>query len=59
MANQKRKYVLKGRRKFISINEEETILIKSAKDASFKAKRISSVLGITFKIIKEGELLEI
>jgi hypothetical protein len=42
-----------------STSKEERILIKSAEIASAKAKKISSVLGISYKIIKDGELLEI
>jgi uncharacterized protein YfeS len=56
MSYQKQK---KSSKESLSIIEEEKILIKSAEIAAAKAKKISSVLGISYKIIKDGELLEI
>lgn len=56
MSYQKKK---KSSKESLSIIEEEKILIKSAEIAAAKAKKISSVLGISYKIIKDGQLLEI
>jgi hypothetical protein len=50
---------MKEKIKHSSMNKEERILIKSAEIASAKAKKISSVLGISYKIIRDGELIEI
>jgi len=50
---------MKEKIKHNSMNKEERILIKSAEIASAKAKKISSVLGISYKIIRDGELIEI
>ena len=38
---------------------EERILLESAEIASSKAQRVSTVLGITIKVIRGNEILEI
>jgi hypothetical protein len=47
------------RKKRVSDDSEEEILIKSAKIASSKAMRSSHALGLTVKIIRDNQIISV
>jgi hypothetical protein len=52
-------FKINRKRRLDSSSIEERILLESAEIASSKAQRVSTVLGITIKVIRGNEILEI